>query len=90
MSTDKAKIAIVKKVMSIDDKEALRTIQEFIEMRGYEPWPVMPEEVKRSIDISLAQADRGEFKTHEEVMRKYTSWLKPSSGRKKRKTVSTR
>ena len=59
-------------------------------MRGHEPWPVMPDEIKRSIDISLAQADRSELKTHAEVMRKYRSWLKPSSGPKKRKTVSTR
>jgi predicted transcriptional regulator len=38
-------------------------------------WDTISEEERAEINQGLAEADRGELKSHEEVMAKYKKWL---------------
>ena len=37
---------------------------------------IMPDEVRKSVERGLAQSKKGLGKPHEEVMKKYSKWLK--------------
>jgi hypothetical protein len=39
-------------------------------------WDLMPDEVKKDVEISLQQSKKGIGKSHENVMKKYSKWLK--------------
>lgn len=39
-------------------------------------WDLMPDEVKKDVEKSLEQSKRGVGKSHQEVMKKYSRWLK--------------
>lgn len=56
----------------IDDPEVLYTIKDMlIQSLAADFWDELPEEVKKSIETGLKQADNGEVIPHEEVMKKY-------------------
>ena len=38
-------------------------------------WDELPSNVRESVKRGIEQADRGETKTHQEVMQKHTKWL---------------
>jgi predicted transcriptional regulator len=60
----------------VDDPEVLYAIRELLtHPSSTDFWDELPEEVKQSIQIGLAQAERGEVIPHEEVMKKHEKWL---------------
>lgn len=60
----------------IDDPEVLYAIRDIlIQPLAADFWDELPEEVKKSIEIGLKQADNGEVIPHEEVMKKYEKLL---------------
>ena len=38
-------------------------------------WDAMPDEVRKSVQASMKQADNGETLTHEQVKAKYPQWF---------------
>jgi len=60
----------------IDDPEVLYAIRDILNQPlAPDFWDELPQEVKKSIEIGLKQADNGEVIPHEEVMKKYEKWL---------------
>lgn len=56
----------------------LSTIKEFIAMKKEKEqdwWDMISAEEKAEIEEGLAQADKGEVVTHNQVMDKYKKWL---------------
>ncbi len=39
-------------------------------------WDLMPDEVKKDVELSIQQSKKGIGKSHDEVMKKYSKWLK--------------
>ena len=39
-------------------------------------WDIMPDEVRKGVERGFAQSKKGLGKPHEEVMQKYSKWLK--------------
>lgn len=39
-------------------------------------WDLMPDEVKKDVEKGLEQSKRGAGRSHQEVMKKYSRWLK--------------
>jgi hypothetical protein len=39
-------------------------------------WDLMPDEVKKDVELSIQQSKQGFGKSHAEVMKKYSKWLK--------------
>ncbi len=38
-------------------------------------WDEMPDEIQQSVERGIKQADKGELKSHDVVMKKYKKWL---------------
>lgn len=56
----------------VDDPEVLYAVQELLNSQPtVDFWDELPDEVKKSIEIGLKQAENGEVIPHEEVMKKY-------------------
>ncbi len=56
----------------------LKTIKEFIELkksREVDWWDIISAEERAEISEGIAQADKGDVISHEEVMGKYKKWL---------------
>ena len=61
----------------LTDVEEPSVIEQFIALKNEHEgdwWHEISEEEKAEIDEGLAQADRGEVFSHEEVMAKYQKW----------------
>ena len=39
-------------------------------------WDMMPDEVRKGLERGIEQSKKGLGRSHEEVMKKYTKWLK--------------
>lgn len=39
-------------------------------------WDLMPDEVRKDVEKSIEQSKRGEGRSHADVMKKYSRWLK--------------
>jgi predicted transcriptional regulator len=59
---DRANERVLRKVFAILEKDA-------------DWWDKMPDNVKKDVEESLAQADRGEIMSHAEVKKKYPQWF---------------
>ncbi len=90
MATDKTKLDIVKKVLALEDEAALQNLHAFLAAEPAAPWGDLPAEVRASFERSLEQLDRGEGRSHEEVMAHARSWSKGSAGRRKPKRASSK
>lgn len=66
--------ALIDKTTDLQILEAIRVL---LHKKTDEPdfWDALPESQKESIERGLAQAERGETKPHDEVVKKYEKWL---------------
>ncbi len=54
------------------DEKTLRMVQAILEIeKEYDFWDDLPDEVKDDVEEAIKQGERGEGKSHEEVMKKY-------------------
>jgi hypothetical protein len=65
---------LIKDIQKITDEELLNTIYQIIHS-GTDIYKLTPEQ-KESIRVSREQIKRGEFKSHETVMKETRKWLK--------------
>jgi len=62
----------------ITDRNVLRAVKTLLSNKVIEKtdwWNTITEEERQEIETGLAEAERGEVITHEEVMAKYKKWL---------------
>ena len=90
MNTDKTKLAIVRKVLALEDEAILENVSAYLASEPSVLWGEKSPEVQAMIERSLNELDRAEGKYHEQVMARYSKWLKPSAGRQRQKRVSTK
>jgi hypothetical protein len=62
---------------SVNDLKVLEAMKVLLKSQVDEKdfWDYLPEQQKRSIERGLEQAENGETKPHEEVMKKYEKWF---------------
>lgn len=79
MKSDKIKMDLHRFIDNIDDEELLEEIHYIIKSSidgpGEKEWDELPEDVKAGILEGLAQADRGEVRSYEEVKKRLGKWF---------------
>jgi len=65
----------VKKYIDKADENSLRRVTAILEIDQQKDfWEELPAHVKKDVDEALQQSERGEGKSHKEVMKKYDKW----------------
>ncbi|HMQ76788.1 MAG TPA: hypothetical protein PKE21_12525 [Flavobacteriales bacterium] len=90
MATEKIKLDIVKRVLALKDETALVNLHDYLAAEPAAPWGDLPKEVRASLERSLEQLDRGEGRSHEDVMANARSWSQASGGRRKPRRVPSK
>ncbi len=82
MSTAELKYQLIELIADVNDSKALRDIKLFIsgklsssKIKKADWWDELTKEQKAEIEASIAEANRGEFIPHEDVLKKYKKWL---------------
>ncbi len=88
MSTEKTKLAIVSKVLALEDEAVLANMHAFLAAEPTMPWPEKSPQVTAMLDRSLKELDGNEGRSHQEVMKPYTKWLERSAGHQRQKRAS--
>jgi predicted transcriptional regulator len=74
MNIETRKLSIINWVSHLQDESILAKI-ETLQSQKQDWWDLISAEEKEEIEEGIAQADRGETKTTEEVLSKYKKWL---------------
>ncbi|MBI9067353.1 MAG: hypothetical protein JEZ09_08675 [Salinivirgaceae bacterium] len=74
MNIETRKVSIINWITRLSDEKILSKIEK---LQNTEPdwWDLISNEEKSEIEQGLAEIERGETKTHDEVMSKYKKWL---------------
>ncbi len=74
MNIETRKVSIISWIAHLNDESVLSKIEG---IQNAEPdwWDLISDKEKSEIDQGLGEAERGETKTHEEVMLKHKKWL---------------
>ena len=73
MTNSELKLSLHKLIESIEDEAVLNSVYEFIKSAKDSQtdfWDLLTDEQKAEIEEGIAEADRGEMISHEEVMEK--------------------
>lgn len=66
----------VKKYIDHADEKVVKMVYAMLETDAEAGWwDEMPDEIKAELEESIAQADRGQTMTHEQVKKKYPQWF---------------
>ena len=57
-------------------KKAILTVVKTFAEETLTLWDLMPDEVRKGVDRGLDQSKKGIGRSHEQVMEKYSKWLK--------------
>ena len=68
--------AIAKQVLNTTDEEVLDQVKAVLESQSGDWWKSLPAKVRKDVETSLAQADRGETVSHAEAMTQIRAWRK--------------
>jgi hypothetical protein len=75
MNIELEKIKLAQKIFNIDSEDLIARIKDFISTEELDIWDALPDEVKVSVEKSLAQAEKGELIPHEEALKRVKRWL---------------
>lgn len=70
------KIELAKQLLNTNNPGLINHIKALFETQDIDLWDEMPDEIVQSVERAIIQADNGEIKGHNEVMKKYKKWLK--------------
>jgi hypothetical protein len=70
------KVELAKQLLNTNNTSLINHIKALFETQDVDLWDEMPDEIKQSVEKAMKQADKGELKSHNEVMKKYKKWLK--------------
>ncbi|CAN5364161.1 hypothetical protein BH10BAC1_BH10BAC1_03030 [soil metagenome] len=76
MNVAVTKVELVKQLLNSNNTALINHIKALFETQDLDLWDEMPDDIKQSVERGLKQADKGELKSHSEVMKKYKKWLK--------------
>lgn len=76
MNIATTKIELAKQILNTENKNLIKYIKTLFDSQETDLWDELPDAVKRSAERGIAQANKGELKSHAEVMKKYKKWLK--------------
>ncbi len=74
MNIETRKVSIISWITSLSDEEILSKI-ESLQNTETDWWDMISNEEKSEIEEGLTEIEKGETKTHDEVMSKYKKWL---------------
>ena len=57
-------------------KKAILTVVKTFAEETLTLWDVMPDEVRKGVERGIAQSKKGIGRSHQQVMEKYSKWLK--------------
>lgn len=76
MSVSETKIELARKILNTNDKELINYIKAIFSSEPKNWWEELPDEIKASVDRGLKQASNKQTLPHNQVMKKYSKWLK--------------
>ena len=66
----------VKKYVDTADEKVVKMLHAMLEVDAEADWwDAMPDEVRKEVEASIRQADKGQVLTQEEVKKKYPQWF---------------
>ncbi len=68
--------AIAKQVLNTTDEEVLDHVKALLDVQSKGWWQSLPAKIRKDVEESLAQADRGETVSHADAMKQVSSWRK--------------
>jgi predicted transcriptional regulator len=77
MSTAELKSSLHQLIEDVQDSKILKAIYTLLskkETLEVDFWDELSDAQKASVERGITQADKGEFKSHKEVMKKYQKW----------------
>lgn len=74
MNVETRKISLIRWITHLNDENILSKI-ESLQKAESDWWDLISDEEKSEIEQGLAEMERGETKSHDEVMSKYKKWL---------------
>ncbi len=76
MNIASIKIELAKQLLSTQNTSLIKHIQAVFKTQYEDFWNEVPKEIKLSAEKAMKQADKGNFKSHDEVMKKHRKWRK--------------
>jgi hypothetical protein len=74
MDVQGRKLKLIQWILTIGDAQVLKQL-ESISSADLDWWNELSPDEKASIERGIAQADSGQLKSNDEVMKKYQKWL---------------
>ncbi|MBS1545905.1 MAG: hypothetical protein JST38_10290 [Bacteroidetes bacterium] len=68
--------SIAKQVFNTSDEEVLDQVKAVLDLQNGDWWKNLPAKVRRDVEESLSQADRGETVSHADAMKQIRAWRK--------------
>jgi len=75
MDIQSEKLQLIQWLTQLNDAQLIKKLVAFKANVQKDWWDEISEEERNEIREGLAQADRGELKSHKQVMAKYKKWL---------------
>jgi hypothetical protein len=66
--------AIAKQVLNTTDEEVLDHVKALLDVQSKGWWQSIPAKIRKDVEESLAQADRGETVSHADAMKQVRAW----------------
>lgn len=76
MSIAITKVELAKRLLETNDIGIINHIKAVFESHTTDWWEELPDEVRDRVEKGIREADRGEGISHDQVMKKYSKWLK--------------
>lgn len=74
MDIQAEKLNLIKWLTSVDEPSVIKQLIALKKKQQVDWWDEISDEEKTAIEEGLAQADRGDVLSHEEVMTRYQKW----------------
>ncbi len=68
--------SIAKQVFNTSDEEVLDQLKAVLDLQAGDWWRNLPAKVRKDVELSLAQADKGNTVSHAEAMKQLRAWRK--------------
>lgn len=74
MDLEARKYQFIQKLLKVEDERILERLELLLNANQKDWFDELSESEKADIQVGLAQAERGEFTSHEDVMERFSKW----------------
>lgn len=74
MNIEATKLELMHLLLQTQKETLLAKVKKVFEDEQVDWWDDMDEEEKKEVETGLAQADKGELKPHDKVMKRFDKW----------------